>query len=101
MLLACYAAYDIARIAVRGREAVAMANAQAIINAEKALHLYVEPAVQTMASHVHVLVEFMDWFYVNVHMPATILILVWIYLYRHETFAFFRNVFLTMNAARR
>ena len=96
-LLACYAAYDLARIAVRGREAVAMANAQGIINAEKALHIYVEPCIQAMASHFHALVEFMDWFYGSVHMPATILVLVWIYLYRHETFVFFRNVFLTMN----
>ena len=96
-LLACYAAYDLARVAVRGRDAVAMANAQGIINAEKALHLYVEPWVQTMASHVHVLVELMDWFYGSIHLPATILVLVWIYLYRNETFVFFRNVFLTMN----
>ena len=50
-----------------------------------------------MASHVHVLVELMDWFYGSIHLPATILILVWIYLYRNETFVFFRNVFLTMN----
>jgi len=98
ILLACYVAYDMARIAVRGREALAMANAQGIINAEKALHLYVEPYIQTMASHVHALVVFMDWFYGSIHIPATILVLVWIYLYRHETFAFFRNVFLTMNA---
>lgn len=97
ILLACYAAYDVARVAVRGRDSVAMANAQGVINAEKALHIYVEPFIQTMASHVHVLVEFMDWFYASVHLPATILILVWIYLYRNETFAFFRNVFLTMN----
>jgi membrane-associated phospholipid phosphatase len=97
LLLCCYVTYDVARIAVRGREAVAMANAQGITNAEKALHIYVEPFIQTTASHVHVLILFMDWFYANVHLPATILILVWIYLYRHETFAFFRNVFLTMN----
>jgi hypothetical protein len=97
ILLICYGAYDLARIAVRGREAAAMANAQAIINAEKALHIYVEPFVQTMASHVHALVLFMDWFYGNVHLPATILLLVWIYLYRNEAFAFLRNVFLTMN----
>ena len=97
ILLACYAAYDVARVFVRGREAVAMSNALAIMNAEKALHLYVEPFIQTMASHVHVLVLFMDWFYSSVHIPATILILVWIYLYRNETWGFFRNVFLTMN----
>ena len=97
LLLSCYVTYDVARVVVRGREAVAMANAQGIINAEKALHIYVEPAVQTMASYVHLLVLFMDWFYANVHLPATILILAWIYLYRHETFAFFRNVFLIMN----
>jgi len=98
LLVLCYATYDVARVAVRGREAVAMANGLDIINAEKALHVYVEPAVQTAASHIHVLIEFMDWFYANVHLPATILILVWIYLYRHEAFGFFRNVFLTMNA---
>ena len=97
ILLVCYGAYDLARIVVRGRQAAAMANAQAIINAEKALHIYVEPLVQTMASHVHPLVLFMDWFYGNVHLPATILMLVWIYLYRNEAFAFMRNVFLTMN----
>jgi len=97
ILLACYAAYDLARIAVSGREALAVANGQAIINAEKALHLYLEPTIQTMASHVHVLVELMDWFYGSIHLPATILVLALIYLYRHETFAFFRNVFLTMN----
>lgn len=97
ILLGCYAAYDLARIAVRGRSAVAMGNALGIINAEKALHIYIEPFVQTMASHVHVLVLFMDWFYGNVHLPATILMLVWIYLYRNEAFAFLRNVFLTMN----
>jgi len=97
ILFICYAGYDLARIAVRGRQGAAMANALAIINAEKALHIYVEPFVQTMASHVHALVLFMDWFYGNVHLPATILMLVWIYLYRHEAFAFMRNVFLTMN----
>ena len=78
-------------------EVVATANAQAITNAEKAVHLNVEPAVQTVASHVHVLVEFMDWFYSCLHLPATILILAWIYLYRNEVWLFFRNVFLTMN----
>jgi len=98
ILLACYAAYDVARIVVRGREAVAQANAQSIINAEKALHIYVEPFIQSKASSFHALIVFMDWFYANVHLPATVLTLVWIYLYRHEAFGFFRNVFLTMNA---
>ena len=98
LLVLCYATYDVARVVVRGREALAMANAQDIINAEKAMRLYVEPAIQTAASHIHVLIEFMDWFYASVHLPATVLILVWIYLYRHEAFGFFRNVFLTMNA---
>ena len=97
ILVACYAVYDVARVLVRGREAVAMSNALAIMNAEKALHLYVEPFVQTIASHVHPVVLFMDWFYTSVHIPATILVLVWIYLYRNEAYGFFRNVFLTMN----
>lgn len=98
LLVLCYATYDVARIVVRGRGAAAMANAQGIINVEKGLRLYLEPAIQTAASHIHLVIEFMDWFYANVHLPATVLTLVWIYLYRHETFGFFRNVFLTMNA---
>ena len=98
ILASCYAVYDLARLLVHGREAAAMANAQTIINAEKSLHLYVEPAVQTAAGHVHAVVASMDWFYANVHLPATILTLVLIYLYRHETFVSFRNAFLAMNA---
>jgi PAP2 superfamily len=98
ILLGAYAAYDVARVAVHGRETVAMANAQAIINAEKVLHLYIEPSVQSLAMRLHVAVQFMDWFYANMHIPVTIIALTWIYLYRHETFGFFRNVFLTMNA---
>jgi len=97
LLIACYAAYDVARVVVRGREVAAMADAQAIIRLEKALHLYVEPFVQAKAGYVHPFVQAMDWFYANAHLPVTILALTWIYLYRNETYGFFRNVFLTMN----
>lgn len=99
ILFLSYLAYDAARIAVRGREAAALANAQRIINAEKAVGVYVEPWVQTKVSHVQFLIQFFDWFYANLHLPVTILVLTWIYLYRHEAWTFFRNVFLTLNAA--
>ncbi len=75
----------------------ALANAHAIMNAEKALHIYVEPWLQAKVSHVHGCVQFLNWFYANVHLPVTILFLVWIYLYRNEVFGFFRNWFLAMN----
>ena len=98
LLLDCYAAYDFARVVVRGRDVTALANAQAIIRAERGLHIYLEPFIQAKISHIHILIQAMDWFYANAHLPATILILTWIYLYRHETWSFFRNWFLTMNA---
>ena len=98
LLLGCYAAYDVARVVVRGRDVTAIADAKAIINTEKALHMYVEPFIQAKVSYLHVAVQGMNWFYANAHLPATILILTWIYLYRHETWSFFRNWFLTMNA---
>lgn len=98
ILFFAYVAYDVARIAVHGREAAAMANAQHIISAERALYIYVEPWIQTQASHVQAVLLFFNWFYANMHLPVTILTLTWIYLYRNEAWALFRNVFLTMNA---
>ncbi len=98
ILLLSYLAYDAARMAVHGREVLAMANAQRIIAAERALGVYIEPWVQTQVSHVYPLLLAFNWLYVNLHLPVTIVTLTWIYLYRNEAWSLFRNVFLTMNA---
>lgn len=98
ILFTAYIAYDLVRFFTTGRESTAIANAQHIIHAEKGVRLYVEPWVQAKVSHVHLLVQAMDWFYANMHIPVTIGFLAWVYLRRNDVWAVFRNGFLLVNA---
>jgi hypothetical protein len=80
-----------------GREITAFANARHIMNAEKALHLYIEPWVQAKISHISVLLSFFNSFYLYAHLTVLLCCLAWVYVKRNEVFAFFRNWFLVMN----
>lgn len=97
ILFTSFIAYDAIRILASGREEAAMENAQRLISGERLLNIYWEPWLQARASYFDAVIHFFNFFYSNAHLPATALILAWIYLYRHETFAYFRNVFLTIN----
>jgi hypothetical protein len=98
ILLTAFVGYDIIRIGTRGREVVALAHAQGVIDAEKALHIYWEPYLQRQILGARVVVESLNWFYAEVHIPAIFFTLALIYLYRHESWRRFRNAFLFMNA---
>ncbi len=97
ILFGCYAAYSLVRALTRGREVTAFANARHIMNAEKALHIYIEPWLQAKVSHVEILLRFFNFFYTEAHLPITIGCLIWIYVRRNDVFAFFRNWFLVLN----
>ena len=97
ILFGCYYVYRRARGFASGREVTALSNARHIMNAEKALHIYIEPWLQAKVSHSAALLQFFNFVYMQVHLPVTIGCLVWIYVRRRETFAFFRNWFLAMN----
>jgi len=98
ILVTAYIGYDLIRIATRGREALGVENAQRLINGEKALHIFWEPWLQARAIRFDAVIHFFNWFYGNVHLPAIVLTLIWLYLYHHDVYPFFRNVFLLMNA---
>jgi hypothetical protein len=97
ILFACYYAYRLVRGLASGREVAALSNARHIMNAEKALHIYIEPWLQAKVSHTEALLQFFNFVYMQVHLPVTVGCLVWIYVRRREAFAFFRNWFLAMN----
>jgi len=96
-MLACYAAYDISRAWVQGREAVAMANGLFFMNAEKAMHIWWEPWVQARASDVPGLMTVLVAAYASLHLPAIIGCLIVIFAQRRQAWPFFRNWFLAMN----
>lgn len=98
ILSSTYVAYTLSRAAAQGAEEVAVANGTAVMQAEKSLGIYVEPWLQTQVSHAEPVIHGLNWFYVNVHLPVIIGVLIWLYMdHRHE-FPFFRNWFLALNA---
>lgn len=96
-MLVCYAAYDVSRALVQGREAVAYANGLFFMNLEKALGIYVEPWVQARVSSVEPIMAFLVWSYQYLHLPVIIATLIFAFSQRRASWPLVRNWFLAMN----
>ena len=92
-------AYQLARgIADRGTDAVAFANARTVIDAERALHLFVERDVQRVVLEIGgPLVGALNWTYWLAQFAVVGLALLWIYLFRNDAFTRVRNWILATN----
>lgn len=97
IMLACYAAYDVSRAMVMGREAVAMANGMFFMNLEKALGFYWEPWIQGRLSSSEPLMQFLVWAYTGLHLPLIVGTMLWVFTQRRSEWTVFRNWFLGMN----
>jgi membrane-associated phospholipid phosphatase len=97
IMLMCYAAYDVSRALVQGREAVAYANGVFFMNVEKALGIFVEPWVQGRVSSVEPIMAFLVWSYQSLHLPVILATLVFAFTQRRSSWRFVRNWFLGMN----
>ena len=89
-----YWLYRIVRGQVDGRTAVAFENARHIVGIERALGLFVEPAVNSWAVAQEWLADATAWLYVNSHFTITTVALAYLYLRRNERFYFVRNMFM-------
>ena len=89
-----YYAYRLVRGAVDGRAATAFQNARHLIDAERTLHVFVEPTVQAWASGSEVLIDTASWIYINAQVTITVSALIWLYLFRNKSFYFVRNMFV-------
>jgi hypothetical protein len=69
-------------------------DAMKIIDVERTLHIFIEPSVQSWANGKHWLMDAADWTYLNGHFIVTLLVLVFIYTRRNQSFYFVRNMFL-------
>src|SRR5688500_7355613 len=89
-----YWLYRLVRGQVDGRAAAAFENARLIIDAERALGLFVEPAVHAWSTRQGWVVDAASWMYVNSHFTITTVTLAFLYLRRNERFYFVRNMFV-------
>jgi membrane-associated phospholipid phosphatase len=89
-----YWLYRLVRGMVDGRAAEAFDNARTLIDAERAMGLFVEPSVHAWAEGHEAIIDLASWMYVNSHFTITVVTLAWIYLRRNERFYFVRNMFM-------
>ena len=89
-----YWLYRLVRGEVDGRAAAAFANAQHIVDLERSLGLFVEPAVNSWAMATEWVNDLASWMYVNSHFTITTVALAFLYLRRNEHFYFVRNMFM-------
>ena len=69
-------------------------DATKIINLERTLHVFVEPAIQSWALNLRPLMDAADWAYLYSHYVITTGVLVFIYFRRNQSFYFVRNMFV-------
>jgi hypothetical protein len=88
-----YLGYNLVRGLVEGRASAAFQHARDLIQAERTLHLFVEPSIQAWASGSHVLMDFSSWLYVNAQTSITLAALIYLYVRHNGSFYFVRNMF--------
>ncbi len=94
--MAFYFAYNITRGLADRNVSLAFENGEAIARAEERLGLLFEPALQGLV--VHPLMVFLTtWSYWLSQFVIVGVALAWVYLRRHERFAFFRNWLIVAN----
>jgi membrane-associated phospholipid phosphatase len=92
LVVVAYAGYQLVRGAIDGRGASAFWNADRVVALERHLHVFVEPAVQGWTGGSRQLTDVLAWLYVDTHFVVTVSAIVFIYVFRNESFYFVRNM---------
>jgi membrane-associated phospholipid phosphatase len=87
-------AYETVRGIADGQKAVAIAHGQQVIDFEQSTHTLFEPSFQAFFLPAHWLVDFANQIYLNSQFSITLAFLVWLYLFRNDSYYFVRNMFV-------
>ena len=77
-----------------GENSVAMAHGQQVIDFEQSTHTFFEPSLQAFFLPAHWLIDFANQLYLNAQFSIALGFLVWLYLFRNESYYFVRNMFV-------
>jgi membrane-associated phospholipid phosphatase len=89
-----YYAYRLVRGFVDGQEGLAFENARTLVDWERAMGLFFEPALQGWAKSEDAVIWTANWMYVNSHFVVTTTFLIWLYIARNHAYYFVRNMFM-------
>ncbi|HEX5714284.1 MAG TPA: phosphatase PAP2 family protein [Solirubrobacterales bacterium] len=87
-------AYTFVRGIVDSEKALAMTHGQQIIDFEKSIGLFFEPSWQTFFLPAQWVIDFANQIYLNAQFSIAIGFLLWLYLFRNESYYFVRNMFV-------
>ncbi|MDP9227776.1 MAG: phosphatase PAP2 family protein [Actinomycetota bacterium] len=90
--------YETVRGIAEGQRTAAFANAASIIDVEKATGTFFEPDLQSALIGQRWIIDAANFAYMNTHFVLTTGFLVWLYLYRNDSFYFVRNMFMVAMA---
>ena len=89
-----YQGYQVVRGLSEGKDALAFANADRVVDLERSLGLFFERGLQAAMLNFDWVIDGANWMYVNSHFIITTTFLAWLYLFRNEHFYFVRNMFM-------
>ncbi len=87
-------AYELVRGLANGERSVAIAHGLQVINLERSTHTFFEPALQALFLPAQWLIDFANQVYLNSQFSVALSFLVWLYLFRNESYYFVRNMFV-------
>ncbi len=87
-------AYEMVRGIADGQRSVAIAHGQQVIDVERSTHTFFEPSLQALFLPAHWLIDFANQVYLNSQFSIALSFLVWLYLFRNESYYFVRNMFV-------
>jgi membrane-associated phospholipid phosphatase len=87
-------AYETVRGIADGERAVAFAHGQQVIDFERSTHTFFEPALQAFFLPAQWLIDIANQVYLNSQFSVALTFLVWLYLFRNESYYFVRNMFV-------
>jgi hypothetical protein len=93
-LLAAFLVYNLGRVLATQELGRADAHAHGVLDAERWLRLPAEATLQTWALGHDWIVELANRYYVSVHFPLTIAVLVWLYRYRRPAYHWAKRALL-------
>jgi len=87
-------AYTFVRGIADGQKAIAMTHGQQVIDFEKATGTFFEPSLQAFFLPAQGIIDLANQLYLNAQFSIALGFLVWLYLFRNQSYYFVRNMFV-------
>ena len=86
--------YELGRGIADSNRADALTHGAQVIDLERATHTFFEPSLQSFFLPTHWVVDLANQLYLNAQFSIALGFLVWLYLFRNESYYFVRNMFV-------